>query len=174
MALASTIFKADLGIADMERNHYASHSLTIALHPSETLERMMVRILAFGLHAEEGLSFGRGLSSDEEPAVQKRNLTGDIELWIDVGLPDARAVRKACNRSDKVRIYAYGRAARIWWTQQDFSRHENLSVILLPDTAELEKIASRSMNLDLSVQEGNIWIGNGRQSIHLEPVRLKS
>src|SRR5512147_3279852 len=106
MALKSTIFKAELQISDMDRNYYGSHSLTIARHPSETDERMMVRLLAFALHANEGLAFGRGLSTDDEPDLWQRDLTGAIRLWIDVGLPDEKLLRRACGRADEVVVYA--------------------------------------------------------------------
>ena len=90
MALKATIFKADLQIADMDRNHYGNHALTLARHPSETDERMMVRLLAFAIHADEQLSFGKGLSTEDEPDLWQKDLTGAIERWIDVGLPDER------------------------------------------------------------------------------------
>ena len=116
MALKSTIFKAELSVADIDRGYYGDHALTIARHPSETDERMMVRLLAFALHADDALTFGRGLSSEDEPDLSRRDLTGTIELWIDVGLPDERDLRKACGRSREVHVYAYGgRACALWW-----------------------------------------------------------
>jgi len=102
MALKSTIFKAELSIADIDRGYYRDHALTIARHPSETDERMMMRILAFALHADDALEFGRGLSADDEPDVWRRDLTGAVEQWIEVGLPDERVVRKACGRARDV------------------------------------------------------------------------
>src|SRR5258708_12414744 len=108
MALKSTIFKAELQVSDLDRNHFATHALTIARHPSETDERMMVRLLAFAMNADEALEFGRGLSSEDEPDLVKRDLTGAIELWIDLGLPDERAVRKAAGRAPEVKVYVYG------------------------------------------------------------------
>ena len=118
MALKATIFKAALQIADMDRGYYAEHPLTIARHPSETDERMMLRVLAFALHAGPGLAFGRGLSTDDEPDLWQRDLTGAIRLWIDVGLPDEKLVRRACGRADEVVVYAYGRGADLWWSAQ--------------------------------------------------------
>ena len=106
--LKSTIFKAGLSIADVDRGYYRDHALTIAQHPSETEERMMVRLLAFALHADETLEFGRGLSTDGEPSLLRRDLTGAIEQWIDVGLPEEREVRKACGRAREVHVLAYG------------------------------------------------------------------
>ena len=115
MALKATIFKAALQIADMDRGYYADHALTIARHPSETDERMMLRVLAFALHAGPGLEFGKGLSTDDEPDLWQRDLTGRIRLWVDVGLPDEKLVRRGCGRADEVVIYAYGRGAELWW-----------------------------------------------------------
>jgi uncharacterized protein YaeQ len=116
MALKSTIFKAELSVADIDRGYYRDHILMIARHPSETDERMMVRLLAFALHADDALTFGRGLSTQDEPDVWRRDLTGAIEQWIDVGLPDEREVRKACGRAREVYVLAYGgRAVDLWW-----------------------------------------------------------
>src|SRR5436853_4483687 len=122
MALKSTIFKAELQVSDLDRSHFATHALTIARHPSETDERMMVRLLAFAFNADERLEFGRGLSSEEEPDLVKRDLTGSIELWIDVGLPDEREIRKASGRADEVKVYIYGgRGAGMWWAQKQIA-----------------------------------------------------
>ena len=176
MAPKSTIYKAELQVADMDRNYYGSHSLTLALHPSETLERMMVRLLAFGLHAADELCFGRGLSTDDEPDLWKKDLTGAIELWIDVGLPDEKLVRKACSRAASVYLYAYGRTTDIWWKQQKSDRLENLNVYAIPHASSqtLAKLAARSMKLDLTVQEGQIWLGNGAESVQIELVSLRT
>ncbi len=175
MAPKSTIYKAELQVADMDRNYYGSHALTLALHPSETLERMMVRLLAFGLHAEESLCFGNGLSADDEPDLWKKDLTGAIALWIDVGLPEEKLVKKACSRAEAVYVYAYGRTSELWWKQQKLDRLENLSVLSIPHLSSqaLAKLASRSMKLDCTVQEGQIWLGNGSESVQLELSKLK-
>src|SRR5258708_30643507 len=105
MALKSTIFKAELTVSDLDRHHFATHALTIARHPSETDERMMVRLLAFALNADDALEFGRGLSSEDEADLVRRDLTGAIDAWIDVGLPDERRVRKASGRAARVVVY---------------------------------------------------------------------
>ena len=144
MALKATIFKAELQIADMDRNYYHDHTLTIARHPSETDERMMVRLLAFALHADEALAFGQGLSTDDEPDLWLKDLTGAIECWIDVGLPDEKLIRKACGRSRKVFVYPYGgRGADIWWGQSSakLERQDNLVVrSLSPATTQANTI----------------------------------
>src|SRR5471032_971236 len=102
MALKSTIYKANLQVADMDRHYYADHALTIACHPSETPERMMVRVLAYALNAHERLGFGKGLSDVEDPDLSLKDLTGRVQLWIEVGLPDDKTVLKACGRADAV------------------------------------------------------------------------
>ena len=136
MAIKATIFKAELQVSDLDRGHFATHALTIARHPSETDERMMVRLLAFALNADEHLEFGRGLSAEDEADLVKRDLTGAIELWIEVGLPDEREVRKASGRAREVKVYTYGgRAAALWWAQnhEALARLKNLTVVDIPE-----------------------------------------
>jgi uncharacterized protein YaeQ len=174
MALKSTIFKAELQVSDLDRDHFATHSLTIARHPSETDERMMVRLLAFALNADAGLEFGRGLSSEDEPDLVRKDLTGAIELWIEVGLPDERDVRKAAGRAREVKVYTYGRGAQLWWDQNRtaMERLGNVRVIDLPTEATLEmaRFAERNMDLQCTVQEGAVWFSRGADTLHLEPL----
>jgi len=169
MALSSTIFKVSLQVSDMDRNHYAEHLLTLARHPSETDERLMVRLLAFALHADEQLSFTKGLCVDEEPDLWQMSLTNEIELWIDVGLPDERRVRKACSRAQKVYLYSYGgRGADLWWQRNadKLQRFSHLSVIELPESASkaLTGLVQRSMELQCTIQDKEIWLSNGEQT----------
>ena len=177
MALKATIFKADLQIADMDRHYYADHALTIARHPSETDERMMVRLLAFALHAHEALLFGRGLSTEDEPDLWRKDLTGAIDLWIDVGQPDEKRMLKACGRSSLVMVYSYSSASDVWWTQvgSKVERARNLQVVNLPSEAGqlLAKLAQRTMRLQCTIQDGQIWMGDGEQSVQLELKVLK-
>ena len=109
MALKATIYKAAVQVADIDRGYYADHELTLARHPSETEPRLMLRLLAFALNAAEGLEFGRGISTDDEPDLWQRDATGRILHWIDLGLPDERRLRRAAGRADRVTLYAYGR-----------------------------------------------------------------
>ena len=178
MALKATIFKAELSIADIDRGYYADHSLTIARHPSETDERMMVRLLAFALHAAERLEFGRGLSSEDEPDLCERDLTGAIERWIDVGLPNERDVRKACGRAREVEVLAYGGpAVDLWWqdARQTLERQERLAVSEIPSEASqaLAQMAARSMRLQVTLQDGHISITDHKSSIGTELRHLK-
>jgi len=176
MALKATIYKADLQIADMDRNYYADHSVTLARHPSETDERMMVRLLAFALFAREGLTFGKGLCVDDEPDLWQKDLTGAIQLWIDVGLPDEKWLRKACNRAEEVVLVNYGgRATDVWWEQNKnaLTRMDKLTVLRLPDDAgaALTALANRTMRLQCTVQDGQVWITDGQHTAHIEPAR---
>ncbi len=178
MALKATIFKADLQIADMDRNYYQNHVLMLARHPSETDERMMVRLLAFALFASERLEFGRGLSAGDEPALWQKDLTGVIELWIEVGLPDEREIRKACGKAKRVVVLSYGgRGADLWWGQSrdKLERLRNLTVMSLPTAASqgIAALASRNMSLQCTIQDGQTWLTDGEQTIHVELQRLK-
>ncbi len=177
MAIKATIFKADLQIADMDRAYYADHSLTLARHPSETDERMMVRLLAFTLFAHDQLVFGKGLCVDDEPDLWRKDLTGAIELWIDVGLPDEKWTRKACGRAEQVVVVSYGaRQADMWWEQvkSKLERQDNLRVIRLSPTATqgLAALANRTMRLQCTIQDGHVWITDGQETVEIEPMTL--
>jgi len=178
MALKSTICKAELGIADIDRGYYRDHALTIARHPSETDERMMVRVLAFALHADDGLAFGRGLSADDEPDLWRRDLTGAIAQWIDVGLPDERDVRKACGRAREVSVLAYGgRAADLWWAgaRAKLERQERLTVREVPLDASraLARLAGRTMHLQVTIQDGHVHVTDGMSTVAVDLGVLK-
>jgi uncharacterized protein YaeQ len=179
MALKSTICKAELAVADIDRGYYRDHALTLARHPSETDERMMVRLLAFALHADDALAFGRGLSAEDEPDLWQRDLTGVIERWIDVGLPDERDVRKACGRAREVDVLAYGgRAVELWWQAacDKLERQDRLAVSEVPLDASraLAQLAARSMQLQVTVQEGHIFVTDGTTSVPVELRTLKA
>ena len=179
MAIKATIFKANLQIADMERHYYQDHALTLARHPSETDERMMVRLLAFALHAHEYMEFGQGMTNDDEADLWQKDLTGSIELWIDVGIPDEKLIRKACGRANEVVVYCYGgRVADMWFAQNSaqFERQKNLAIINLPvaTTQALAKLAQRKMDLQCTIQDGQVWLGDGAASVQVERVVLKA
>jgi uncharacterized protein YaeQ len=178
MALRATIYTAQLSVSDMDRGHYADHALTLARHPSETEERLMVRLLAFAMHADAQLVFGRGLSTEDEPDLWRKDATGAITLWIDIGLPDERRVRKACGLAERVIVVAYGgRKANMWWAQNAaaFARCGNLSVCALSSdaTAGLQKLATRAMQLNCTVQDQRIWLASDAQQVEIEPQVLQ-
>ena len=175
MALKATIFKVSLQVADMDRHHYADYQLTLARHPAETDQRLMVRLLAFALQADSSLEFCRGLCVDAEPALCRKSLGGDIELWIDVGLPDPERLRKACSRAGNVAVYCYGeRAAGIWWRKHEvlLQRHDNLSVFCITDSAShgLTDLAKRSMHLHANIQDGLVSFGDRHAQLQIEPL----
>jgi uncharacterized protein YaeQ len=173
MALRATIYKADLQIVDMDRNYYADHALTIARHPSETDERMMARVLAYALYAEDGIAFTKGLFEVDEPEVWIKSLTGEIKLWIDLGQPDEARIRRACSRAERAVVLCYSSSCEVWWKQiaSKLTRLANLTVLQLPaDTSQaLAALAERSMRLQCMVQDGDIWLNSETQSV---PVRL--
>ena len=179
MAPNSTIYKVELQVSDMDRHYYASHNLTLAQHPSETPERLMVRLIAFALHAHERLEFGRGLSTDEDADLWQRDYTGDIDLWIDLGQPDESRIRKACARARQVVVVNYsGNSADIWWgkTGPALSRSKNLTVLdLAPaDVDAVVALLERGMRLTAMIQDGELQLMSDRQNVALTPrARMK-
>ena len=178
MALKATIFKAELQIADMDRHYYQEHTLTIARHPSETDERMMIRLLAFARHADPALNFGKGLSDVDEPDLWKKDLTGAIDLWIEAGQPDEKRILKACGRAAQVVVYSYSSNSNIWWSQisSRVERARNLTVINLPSAISLSlaKLAQRSMQLQCTIQDGQIWLTGNGDTVELDLTILKA
>ena len=177
MALKATIFKVDLALADMDRNLYANYALTLARHPSENDVRMMVRLLAFMRYADESLTFGKGLSTDEEPDLWCKDLTGVINLWIVVGQPDERWLRKASGRSLQVVVFSYGgRVAEIWWEQNRavLEKLPNLTVLRLSpeSTQALAALANRAMNLQCMTQDGEMLITGEGEAVRIDPMRV--
>lgn len=178
MALRATIYKADLQIADMDRHYYADHALTIARHPSETDERMMARVLAYALYAQDGIAFTKGLFDVDEPEVWVKSLTGEIKLWIDLGQPDEARIRRACSRAEQVVVLCYGSGCEVWWKQiaSKLTRFSHLTVLQLPaDTTQaLAALAARGMRLQCMVQDGEIWLNSDTESVPVKLTRLQS
>jgi uncharacterized protein YaeQ len=186
MALKSTIFKVQLAIADIEHGYYADHALTLARHPSETDERMMVRLVALALNAhwlqdlcqgDGTLAFGAGLSDPEDPDVSLTDFTGQKRLWIEVGQPEDRPLVKACQKADQVRVYCFHHAAEVWWKgiESKLTRLDKLQVWRVPTEASqaLAKWAQRSMQLQATVQEGSLLMSDGQESLEIECLRWK-
>ena len=168
MAANATIYKASLNIADMDRNYYAEHDLTLAKHPSENDLRLMVRLAAFVLNADERLAFSKGISQDDEPDLWQKALDGAITLWIDLGQPDEKRIRKACGRSEKVVIYTYQEGSALaWWKQAEKSlrRFKNLSVIYLNIEGDIEPLAQRTMRLQCNISDGELTMMDEEQSV---------
>ena len=186
MALKSTVFKASLAVADIDHGYYADHALTLARHPSETDERMMLRLAALALNAHQlqdvcggdgVLGFGAGLSNPDDPDVALRDFTGRTRVWIEVGQPEDKPLAKACGKADAVLLYCFSPAAEIWWRgiEGKLARLPNLAVWRVPAAASqaLAALAQRSMQLQATVQEGALMLGDGARSIDIEPLRWK-
>ncbi|MBU2943184.1 YaeQ family protein [Shimia thalassica] len=178
MALKATIYKVELSVSDMDRHYYETHKLTVAKHPSETDERLMVRILAFALNAHDQLEMTRGISTDDEPDIWQKSLSGELELWVALGLPGEKVIRQSCGKANDVIIYSYGgRTAEMWWEKikNSTTRFDNLQVTNLSetDTKELEKLASRSMKLQVNIQDGEVMVSVGDSIVYVTPVTWK-
>jgi uncharacterized protein YaeQ len=178
MALRAIIYKAELQIADMDRHYYADHALTIARHPSETDERMMARVLAYALYAQDGIAFTKGLFDVDEPEVWVKSLTGEITLWIDLGQPDEARIRRACGRAAQVVVLCYHGSCDVWWKQiaSKLTRFANLTVLQLPaETSQaLAALAERNMRLQCMVQDGEIWINTDKENVPVKLISLQA
>jgi uncharacterized protein YaeQ len=173
MAQKATVYKVDLQIADMGRNHFQNYALTMACHPSETETRMMVRLLAFALSADDDLLFSKGISTDDEPDLWHKSLTDDILLWIDLGQPDEKRLRKACGRSEQVVVYTYqNRSAEVWWKQIEdkVQRFDNLSIFSFNEDSidSLDQLVNRNMKLQCTIQDSECWLTDGNSSVHIK------
>ena len=178
MAQKATIYKVELSVADMDRDYYETHNLTLAKHPSETDERLMVRILAFALNAHEQLEFTKGISTDDEPDIWQKSLSGELELWVALGLPSEKIVRQSCGKANEVIVYCYGgRTAEMWWEKikNSTTRFDNLQVTNFSkkDTTELGKMASRLMKLQVNIQEGDVMVSVDGSIVYITPVKWK-
>lgn len=173
MALGASVYKVTVDISDLDRSYYGKHVLTVARHPSETEERLMLRVLAFCRHADERTEFGRGLSTEGEPALWQIDDTGAIVDWIDVGWPEVKQVRKVVGRSEKVVILTYDEARYVpWWERfmGDFGKLDKLTVIAIKDKyiAPLATIANKNMKLAVTIQDGVAWISDDKRSVEVE------
>lgn len=178
MAQKATIYKVELSISDMDRHYYETHKLTVAKHPSETDERLMVRLVAFALNAHEHLEMTKGLSTDDEPDIWQKSLSGELDVWVALGLPSEKVMRQSCGKAAKVVVYPYGgRTAEVWWDKikNSASRFDNLQVTRLSetDTSALATLASRAMKLQINIQDGDVMVSVDDQIVHVTPVRWK-
>lgn len=174
MAQKATIFKADVQISDLDRHYYERHNLTLARHPSETDERMMMRLLAFILYAHEDLMFSKGLSAEEEPDLWQKDLTGQVINWIHVGLPDEKWLRKASGRSKNVVVLTYGgNIASMWWKKNERALTQIKNITLLSvsktDSDALARLSNRSMQLQVTLENGTLWLSDDQTALELTP-----
>jgi uncharacterized protein YaeQ len=176
MAIKATVIKLNLTISDMDRDYYQQHNLTMAQHPSETEQRLILRTIAFTLFAREGLQFTKGLSEDSEPDLWQKNLIDDIELWIDLGQPDEKRIRKACHKAKQVIILSYGdNAAGMWWksVENKAKTFKNLSVyhINTEQYSSLDQLMQRHLELNASIQDAELWLSDAEHSLHITPMK---
>ncbi len=183
MAIKATIYKAQINLADMDRNVYADIAVTIARHPSETDERMMVRVLALTLgwpaDTNEGtLELAKDMWEPDEPALWHKNFSDEILHWVEVGQPDDKRLMKASGRARAVSVWAFQSSTPIWWDGlvNKVSRAQNLTVWQLPteQSQALSALAQRSMQLQVTVQDGTVWVNDGTHNIELTPQALRS
>ena len=178
MAQKATIYKVELSVSDMDRHYYETHKLTVAKHPSETDERLMVRLVAFALNAHEHLEMTKGLSTDDEPDIWQKSLSGELDVWVALGLPSEKVIRQSCGKAGRVILYPYGgKTAEMWWekVKNNTTRFDNLQVVNLAeaDTDALAKLASRTMKLQVNIQDGEVMVSVDDSMVYLTPVEWK-
>jgi uncharacterized protein YaeQ len=178
MALTATVYKADCSMVDIDKNYYADHQLTLVCQPSETHERMMMRLLAFALDANPDLQFAAGMMDNDEPDLWHKDLTGAIDLWLEVGQPDEKRILKACGRSNLVKIYTYHGRPQIWWNAlaPKVEKARNLEVYSVNSTASkaLVQFVQRNINIQVTIQDGAIWVRNDNLEVEVTLTKLNS
>ena len=181
MAIKATIYKATVQLSDIDRGVYSDHPLTIARHPSETDERLLIRLLAFALNVpadnDHGpLEFAKDMWDPDEPSLWQKDYTGQILHWIEVGQPDEKRLLRASARVGRVSVYSFSASTPIWWKgiETKLARLRNLTVWQIPadQSQALAALAQRTMELQVTVQDGAIWVGDGQRSIGVAPVPL--
>ena len=178
MALKSTILKAQVSLSDMDRHYYQELSLTIAQHPSENAQRLMVRLLAYLLNADSDLEFTKGLCADDEPEIWRKSLSGEILLWVELGLPDEKRLKKAANQAQQVLLYTYGDSKQQqWWqkNQRKLASFSNVSVFSLDidETQALSQMLARNMQFTVTVQDTEVWFASESHSVVIQPKKLQ-
>lgn len=179
MALKSTVYRMQLGLSDLNRGHYAQYPLTIARHPSETAARLMMRVVAFCLFADERLRFGAGLSNAEEPDLLLEDLTGNITLWVEVGMPEPRWIGKALSKSERVSVLVFGGSSQRWLKslEEQFPNRAEMPRLQVlqavpADQAAFERLAERNAQLTCTVQDDTIWLAAGNDTVEVQLTAL--
>ena len=178
MALKPTIYKAQINLADSDRNCFEELSLTVAKHPSETIERMTARLLAYCINSGRGLEFTKGLSTADEPDIWQHSDSGEIEHWVELGQPEEPRLRKACGKAKSVSVYAFGKSADTWWKLNGdaISALPRVQIWQLPwaEVQAASQMMNRTMKLGLSIVGGTLYLDDGSSSVALEPSLLFS
>jgi uncharacterized protein YaeQ len=178
MAQKATIYKIELSVSDMDRHCYGTHNLTVAKHPSETDERLILRVLAFALNVRDRLEFSKGISTDDEPDIWQKSRSGELELWVALGLPSEKIIRQSCGRANEVVIYSYGgRAAELWWgkIKNTVTRFDNLRVINFSyqDSKEVEHLLDRSIKMQINIEDGDVMVSVGESVVYMTLIEWK-
>ena len=183
VALSATVFKVELAISDVDHGYYADHALTVARHPSETDERMVVRLLAFGLRAHRlgdvdgELAFGPGLSTPGVPDLRLTDYTGRVLEWINVGQPDERVLGKAAGQADQVLLYPFAAGVATWWRTvgPKVAGLQNLSVVQIPHASvqQLAQSVDRRVSAQVMVIEGQVTMTVGGVDVTFTPEPLE-
>jgi uncharacterized protein YaeQ len=177
MALKPKIYKSRITLSDIDRNYYNTLNLTIAQHPSETLERMMVRVLAFCINAQEHLAFTKGLCAVDEPDIWVRTLDGQLALWIDVGEPSVDRIKKATRLSPAVKVYSFNSKSDVWWNQGR-ARFNELTVSVFRFQWEsiqaLAALVQRTMDLSITITGDSAYVAaeSGECEVSWEPLQV--
>ncbi|MGJ8662101.1 MAG: YaeQ family protein [Marinicella sp.] len=171
MALKPTIYKLKISISDFNRDYYDTLQLTVALHPSENVERMMARIVAYCLNAQEYLTLTKGLSVVEEPDIWVKSLDDQIKLWIDMGEPAPDRVKKSSRLAAKVKVYSFNSKSDTWWEQtknkvQPFSNVQFYQLDWLQIQA-LASLVERTMDWSLTISGDTVYITAADQACEL-------
>jgi len=170
MAIKPTIYKARISLSDLERDYYDSINLTIAQHPSETLERMMVRVLAYCINAQADLELTKGLDEVDEPDLWVRTMDEQTLLWIDVGEPAPERVKKACNRARAVKVYSFNTKSDVWWSQNEakFGRLEASVYRFGWESVEaLAGLVERTMDLSVTITGDSAYIAADKGEVEV-------
>ncbi len=161
MALKPTIFKFKISLSDLNRNYYDTLNLTVAQHPSETAERMMVRVLAFCLNAQEHLEFTQGLSAIDQPDVWMHSFDGQLALWIDVGEPAVDRIKKATRIAKTVKVYSFNSKSNVWWNQGEDQFNKHAVAVYQFDWENIRALAAllqRTMDLSITITGDSAYV----------------
>ncbi|MDH5389027.1 MAG: YaeQ family protein [Gammaproteobacteria bacterium] len=161
MAIKPTIFKLKISLSDLNRNYYDTLNITLAQHPSETAERMMVRVLAYCINAQEYLVFAKGMNDIDEPDIWARTLDNQITLWIDVGEPAVERIKKASRVAQALKIYCFNSKSDVWWDQAKGKISQLKTSILRFQWAEIQALAmlvQRTMEISVTITGDSAYV----------------
>jgi uncharacterized protein YaeQ len=162
MALTSTIYTFDITVSNVDRGVYESLSLRVAMHPSESPEYFTARVFAYCLEYAEGIAFSKGVSDPDDPTISVRDLTGAMQVWIEIGAPDAARLHKASKASPRVAVYTHRDPAQVQRQLVGERIHRVESIPLYAFDRDLiaafcERL-ERRMTFSLSLTDGMLYL----------------